>query len=85
MNSSLLKKAVPHAIAIVIFLVIAIAYCKPAFDGKILNQVDVIGHTAMAKQSFDFNEKGKEKKQQQLAWGAEEAAAGLDGWATGFA
>jgi Bacterial membrane protein YfhO len=57
MNSPLLKKAIPHLVAMVIFLVVAVVYCKPALDSKVLNQTDVIGHTAMAKQSFDFNNK----------------------------
>ena len=57
MNSSLLKKALPHIVAIAIFLVIAIVYCKPALDGKVVYQQDVIGWKGTAQQSFEFNEK----------------------------
>jgi hypothetical protein len=57
MNSSLLKKTLPHIIAIAVFLIIAIVYCKPAFDGKVVSQSDVIGWKGMAQQSFEYKEK----------------------------
>jgi hypothetical protein len=57
MNSSLLKKALPHIIAIVVFLVVSVAYNKTALEGKVLRQADVQGYTGMAKQSNDFREK----------------------------
>jgi hypothetical protein len=57
MNSSLLKKALPHLIAIVVFLVISIVYNKSALEGKSLRQADVQGYTGMAKQSNDYREK----------------------------
>ena len=57
MNSSFWKKALPHIIAVGIFLVVAIVYCKPALEGKVLSQVDVIGHTGMARQSEVFKDK----------------------------
>jgi Bacterial membrane protein YfhO len=57
MNSSLLKKALPHVIAIVVFLIVSIAYNKTALQGKSLRQADVQGYTGMAKQSNDYREK----------------------------
>ena len=57
MNSSLLKKALPHIIAIVVFLVVSVAYNKTALEGKQLRQVDVQGYTGMKKQSVDYKEK----------------------------
>jgi hypothetical protein len=57
MNSPLLKKALPHIIAIVIFLVVAVVFCKPVLDGKVVYQSDVIGWKGMAQQSFEFKEK----------------------------
>ena len=51
------KKLIPHAIAIVIFLVIALVYCKPAFEGKVLNAHDNLGWKGMAQQSFEQKEK----------------------------
>ena len=57
MNSTIFKKALPHIIAIAIFLVLAIVYCKPAFDGKVVSQSDVVGWKGMAQQSFEYKEK----------------------------
>jgi hypothetical protein len=57
MNSSLLKKALPHIIAIVVFLVVSVAYNKTALEGKVLRQADVEGYTAMARQSHEFKDK----------------------------
>jgi hypothetical protein len=57
MNSSLLKKALPHVIAIVVFLIVSIAYNKTALESKALRQADVQGYTGMAKQSNDYREK----------------------------
>ena len=57
MKSPLLKKALPHIIAIALFLIIAIVYCKPAFDGKVVSQSDMVGWKSMAQQSFEYKEK----------------------------
>src|SRR5579862_1835802 len=57
MNSSLIKKALPHIIAIVVFILIAVIYCKPVFDGKVVSQSDVLNWKNMAQQSFEFKEK----------------------------
>jgi hypothetical protein len=57
MNSSLLKKALPHVIALVVFLVVSVAYNKTALEGKVLRQGDVQGYTGMARQSNEFREK----------------------------
>ena len=47
----------PHVIAVVVFLLIAIVYCKPVLDGKVLYQSDVMGYKEMAQQSAEFKEK----------------------------
>src|SRR5205085_9263585 len=57
MNSSFLKKTVPHLIALGIFLVIAVVYCSPVLQGKVVSQHDVIGWKGMAQQSFEYKEK----------------------------
>jgi hypothetical protein len=53
MNSSLLKKALPHFIAIVVFFVVSVAYNKTQLDGKVVSQSDVQQFKGMAKQSDD--------------------------------
>jgi len=50
------KSLLPHAIAVVIFLMVAIVYCKPALEGKVLNQSDVNQWKSMAAQSFKYKE-----------------------------
>jgi hypothetical protein len=57
MNSSLLKKALPHVIAIVVFWIVSVAFNKTALEGKTLRQSDVQGFTGMAQQSIEFREK----------------------------
>jgi hypothetical protein len=51
------KKLVPHVIAVVIFLIVALVYCKPALEGKVVNQHDNLGWKGMAQQSFEYKEK----------------------------
>jgi len=51
------KKIVPHVIAVVIFALVAIVYCKPSLQGKVLNQHDSQGWKGMAQQSFEVREK----------------------------
>jgi hypothetical protein len=57
MNSSFLKKALPHIIAIGVFLIVAVVYCRPALEGKVVSQSDVQQYKAMAQQSFEYKEK----------------------------
>lgn len=51
------KKIVPHVIAIALFAVVALVYCKPSLQGKVLNQHDSQGWKGMAQQSFEVKEK----------------------------
>ena len=51
------KAVLPHVIAVVIFAIVAIIYCKPAFEGKVLQQDDTTQWKAMAQSSFEFKEK----------------------------
>jgi Bacterial membrane protein YfhO len=50
------KKIYPHLIAVGIFLVVAIFYCKPALQGKVLQQTDVQQWKGMAESSFKYKE-----------------------------
>jgi hypothetical protein len=51
------KKILPHVLAIAVFLIVAVIYCKPTIDGKVLNQHDTQGWKGMAQQSFEVKEK----------------------------
>lgn len=37
----LVKKILPHGIAVAVFLIVALIYCKPAMEGKVLQQSDI--------------------------------------------
>ncbi|MEO6134496.1 MAG: hypothetical protein ABIP35_05050, partial [Ginsengibacter sp.] len=50
------KKVLPHLIAVAIFLIVAVIYCKPAIEGKVVTQHDTQAWQGMAQQSFEFNE-----------------------------
>jgi len=51
------KKILPHLIAVVIFLIVAVIYTKPAFQGKVPQQSDTQQWHGMAQQSFEFKDK----------------------------
>ncbi len=57
MNASWFKKALPHLIAVVVFLLVSIIYNRPALQGKVLYQSDVIGYKGMAQQSVEYKAK----------------------------
>src|ERR1700722_16090855 len=52
----LFRKAIPHLIAIFVFVGVAVIYCKPAFENKILFQDDVLQWQGMAHNSFQYKE-----------------------------
>ena len=51
------KKLLPHIIAIAIFLVVAVIYCKPALEGKVLQQHDITQWKAMAHDVYEVKDK----------------------------
>lgn len=57
MKNDLVKKVLPHVIAILTFLIISVIFCKPALEGNVLNQHDIIGWKGMAQSAFDYKEK----------------------------
>ncbi|HRX94933.1 MAG TPA: hypothetical protein P5158_12475, partial [Chitinophagaceae bacterium] len=57
MKNELIKKALPHFIAVVVFLVVAAIFCRPVLEGNVLNQHDIIGWKGMAQNAFDYKEK----------------------------
>src|SRR5689334_2884405 len=54
MKKPLWKKLLPHFIAIIIFLIVSILFCKPALEGEVLNQHDIAGWKGMAQNSFEY-------------------------------
>jgi hypothetical protein len=56
MNNSLVQKAIPHLIATGIFLLVAIIFCLPVFQGMAINQSDMSQVAGMTQQSKLFYE-----------------------------
>ena len=57
MLKSIFKSALPHIIAIALFAIVAIIYCKPALEGKVLQQQDITQWKGMAQDAFSYKEK----------------------------
>ncbi len=57
MNRINWKALLPHFIAVVIFLIVALIYSKPALEGKVLQQHDVTQWKGMAQNSFQYKDK----------------------------
>ena len=55
-SKDLLRSAVPHFIAILVFLAVALIYCHPAFENKVLEQEDVLQWEGMAHNSFKYKD-----------------------------
>jgi hypothetical protein len=51
------KNLLPHAIAVVVFVIVALVYCKPTLEGKVLQQSDVTLWKSIAQNSFDYQKK----------------------------
>ena len=64
MNKGLFRKALPHVVAVLIFLVVAVVYCRPALEGKVVTQNDV----AQWKGSFQQSEVYKETHGRYPLW-----------------
>lgn len=56
MLKNILKTALPHLIAIIVFAVVAIVYCKPALEGKVLQQSDITQFKGMAQDALQYRE-----------------------------
>ena len=51
-----LKSIIPHLIAVGIFLMVAVLYCKPILQGKVLQQSDVVQWKGMAQDALKSKE-----------------------------
>ncbi|MCW3073836.1 MAG: hypothetical protein JWP69_905 [Flaviaesturariibacter sp.] len=57
MKKGMFQKLLPHLIAIVVFLIVAVLYCKPALDGMVVSQSDVTQWKGSIQNSVDYKEK----------------------------
>ncbi|GAC1442601.1 MAG: YfhO family protein [Sediminibacterium sp.] len=56
MKHFLWKALLPHVIAVAIFIIIAVLFCKPVLDGKVLSQGDVIHWKGMAQDMVNYQQ-----------------------------
>jgi len=54
MNKNRIGKILPHFIAVLVFLIVAVLYCRPVFENKVLFQEDVLQWQGMAQSSFQY-------------------------------
>lgn len=54
MNSALVKKILPHVLAIAGFVLLSILFCSPSLQGKVVEQHDMIQGDAMSKEAVDY-------------------------------
>ena len=54
MKNPLLKNALPHLIAIIVFLAVSVFFCQPVLDGNVLNQHDNVSWKGMAQNAFEY-------------------------------
>lgn len=54
MNKGLFRKILPHLIAVGVFLIVTVIYCRPALEGKVLQQEDIIQWKGAMKQLEDY-------------------------------
>jgi hypothetical protein len=50
------KALLPHLVALGIFLVVTLVFCKPALEGKVLAQHDMVQWTAMSKDADNYKD-----------------------------
>ncbi len=50
------KTLLPHLVAVATFVLVAVIYCKPALEGKVLQQSDVIHWKGMSKDIQDYRD-----------------------------
>lgn len=52
------KRILPHLVAVAVFLIVAIIFCRPALEsGVVMKQSDIAGWQGMSHQSFEYQEK----------------------------
>ncbi len=57
----ILKKLLPHAIAVVVFVLVTLIYFSPILDGKRLEQHDILQSNGASKEIADYREKTGEE------------------------
>ena len=54
MKNQVIRKALPHVIAIAVFVIVSLLFCKPALEGNVLNQHDIVGWKGMTQDALEY-------------------------------
>lgn len=65
MKKETIKKYLPYAIALIVFLCVTIIYCFPMLQGKKMNQGDTKNWEGMVQETLEFN---KDKSGRETTW-----------------
>lgn len=57
LSMEIVKKLLPHVIAVLVFIIISFSYFNPLLDGKSIRQGDIMQFIGMSKEIVDFREK----------------------------
>jgi hypothetical protein len=55
MKNGPFKKLLPHLIAVLVFLVVALIYCRPVLEGKVINQSDITHWKGAIQNSVEYS------------------------------
>lgn len=61
MNNNIIKSFLPHALAVLVFFLVTIAYFHPLLQGKQIRMGDMLNYEGMAKEINDFRDKTGEE------------------------
>jgi hypothetical protein len=56
MSSFNVRNLLPHLLSVAVFVLVAVIYCKPALEGKVLQQSDVVHWKGMSKDIQDYRD-----------------------------
>lgn len=57
MKKKLFHELLPYIVGVVVFILLAVIYCKPMLEGKVINQSDVKNWEGMAHEALEYKEK----------------------------
>ncbi|HZH01327.1 MAG TPA: hypothetical protein VEY32_09610, partial [Flavisolibacter sp.] len=54
MKKGILQKILPHLLAVFVFLIVSVLFCRPALEGKTLQQHDNVGAEGMSQTAKEY-------------------------------
>ncbi len=57
MKNPFVKKILPHAIAVAVFLIVSLIYCKPVLEGNVINQGDIVSWKGSVQNAKEYKDR----------------------------